>query len=281
MYDFYGVICCERVCAMNFYHLPFSNLSIVRAYNFYGYSLPENTELPYRKVEQFELEYFTKGGGGIVIDGNAIPFPAESVNLRKPGQIVCGLLPYDCCAIHLESTPELDRLLSPLPDKLFPQSPAHMQNLSDQIILDIQLSDASSQLKTAANLYLLLDELVLSAPEQTNIRYRYHPMIKKSIQFICANLDKPIDIVTLARDAQLSKSHFHKLFRECTGTTPNQFALTLKIERCKQLLCYTKQKISEIAASVGFYDHVYFSYVFKHMVGISPSEYRKMNRYFT
>ena len=43
----------------------------------------------------------------------------------------------------------------------------------------------------------------------------------------------------------------------------------------EQMIRTTAMQISEIAASVGFYDYNYFSKVFHRKFGCSPREYRK------
>ena len=40
-----------------------------------------------RMVEHYEVDFFTKGKGMLVIDGKPIEFEEGSVNFRKPGQV--------------------------------------------------------------------------------------------------------------------------------------------------------------------------------------------------
>ena len=49
------------------------------------------------------------------------------------------------------------------------------------------------------------------------------------------------------------------------------------MEYSKLMLTDTKMNISEIANSLGVYDSLYFSRMFKKNTGVSPSEYRKKN----
>ena len=50
-----------------------------------------------------------------------------------------------------------------------------------------------------------------------------------------------------------------------------------KIERAKYLLISTSLKNYEIAETLGYKDHEYFSKVFKKSTGLSPTVYRKEN----
>ena len=187
-------------------------------------------------------------------------------------------MPYNCVVIHLQDCAWLNSLLYRLPDKLFPQNPAEFYEKMTQIIINMQSCDTISRFKTTSLLFSLLNDLINAMPDQADLHMGYNPHINKAIKYIYENLDSPINIEQLAHKCDLSKSYFHKAFKESTGLTPNNFILNLKINRCKQLLHLTGMSIGEIAESVGFYDCVYFSYVFKRITKMSPSQYRKKMR---
>lgn len=251
-----------------------SQLQITSIYSFSGYSLAPDTPMPLRTVKDYEIEYFTRGGGGILIGRNVVSFPAHTINLRKPGQKVQGILPYDCLSLHLAPSRVLDELLSSLPDRLFPQNPAQIQTWFHNLMICLHMHDNASRLKATSNLYLILNELTLAAPEPLESPFYSNPHVAKAIRLIYQNIDQPLQTIQLAEQLGISKSHFQKLFKDCTGMTPKQFILSLKIERSKQLLQLTNETIGTIAAGVGFLDQVYFSYVFKHLTGMTPSKYR-------
>jgi len=91
-----------------------------------------------------------------------------------------------------------------------------------------------------------------------------------------ARIHEQLDLETLASSANLSKFHFVKKYKELTGTTPINHFIHLKIERACHLLDITTQSINEISFSVGYEDAYYFSRIFKKIMGISPSQYRRM-----
>lgn len=76
----------------------------------------------------------------------------------------------------------------------------------------------------------------------------------------------------------ISVSRFNHLFRECVGQSPYAYYLNLRIENAVNLLENTEIKIKEIAEKCGFEDPLYFAQVFKRIKGLTPSEYRKLNR---
>lgn len=91
-----------------------------------------------------------------------------------------------------------------------------------------------------------------------------------------ARAHEQLDLDTLAEAANLSKFHFIKKYKELTGTTPINHFIHLKIERACHLLDVTTTSINEISFAVGYEDAYYFSRIFKKIMGISPSQYRRM-----
>jgi len=91
-----------------------------------------------------------------------------------------------------------------------------------------------------------------------------------------ANLHQQLDLDSLAALVNLSKYHFAKRYKGLTGTSAINHFINLKIEHACQLLDISGQSVSEIGYAVGYDDAYYFSRIFKKVMGISPTEYRKM-----
>ena len=88
------------------------------------------------------------------------------------------------------------------------------------------------------------------------------------------HLGKRIPVETLARRAHLSVPRFHAVFRQGTGTSPQQYILRMRIRKAQELLIRTDLSVAEIAASVGQPDALFFSRIFKKKCGVSPRQYR-------
>ena len=102
------------------------------------------------------------------------------------------------------------------------------------------------------------------------------PTIAESAKkFIHENLDKKITIKDVCGEVGCSKSTLVASFKKEFGTTVNAAITDAKLELAKKLLSSDKLSINEIAQLTGFYDQSYFSKVFSHECGVSPSEYRK------
>lgn len=81
-------------------------------------------------------------------------------------------------------------------------------------------------------------------------------------------------LATLACDANLSPYHFLRCFRQVTGLTPHQFVLRTRLQRAAMRLRTSSEAISTIVFDEGFNDLSTFNRRFRHLMGMSPGEYR-------
>jgi len=89
------------------------------------------------------------------------------------------------------------------------------------------------------------------------------------------NYGTDIDISEYAAECNISTSRFLHLFKESTGTSPQNYIISIRIKKACELLENTDLSILKVAEQVGICDQNYFSRLFKKHMGISPSEYRK------
>jgi AraC-like DNA-binding protein len=73
----------------------------------------------------------------------------------------------------------------------------------------------------------------------------------------------------------LSRSHFYQVFKDCTGVSPYQYHLQLRIRRATELLRGSALSVKQIAAILKFNSAYQFSKTFKKKTGVSPSQCRR------
>ena len=74
----------------------------------------------------------------------------------------------------------------------------------------------------------------------------------------------------------ISGTYFRKIFQANYSVTPQKYILSKRLAHAKNIIDNGDyDTISEIAASVGYSDPLYFSRAFKKKYGISPSQYSK------
>jgi len=100
--------------------------------------------------------------------------------------------------------------------------------------------------------------------------------ITRAVATIRAKYPERIGNATLAREAGLHPSAFIRLFRQCTGHTPLQHLVNLRLEEACTLLHYDEASLDEIAAKTGFGERGYFTRVFTRGMNCSPARYRKL-----
>lgn len=86
---------------------------------------------------------------------------------------------------------------------------------------------------------------------------------------------EPLDVAALARIAHVSKAHFIRTFRAVFGETPNRYLQRRRVERAMFLLRETDRSITDICIAVGFTSLGTFSRMFRVVVGVAPSEFRR------
>lgn len=85
----------------------------------------------------------------------------------------------------------------------------------------------------------------------------------------------PNPVAMLASRSGLTERGFLRRFRQATGLSPIEYVQTLRIEEAKHLLETTGLALEEIAEQVGYVEPASFRRLFRKMVGISPSAYRR------
>ncbi len=99
--------------------------------------------------------------------------------------------------------------------------------------------------------------------------------IAKARKFIHANLDQPLPLGQVARQAGLSESHFCRLFKDATGLTLTDYVNRCRVEWAKRELLKPGARVSEIAFQVGYQSLSQFNRSFARIVGQSPTLYRR------
>ncbi len=122
----------------------------------------------------------------------------------------------------------------------------------------------------------LADIFINASCSSRDNRFGIPPLrLARVVERIRKNLDKPLEVGELSGLAEMSQSHFSKLFKHSTDLTPHQFILRERINRSKELLYQGKSKIVDIALEVGFQSQAHFTTVFGSLVGMTPRQFQR------
>lgn len=98
--------------------------------------------------------------------------------------------------------------------------------------------------------------------------------IPRVVACINADLDQQLLMDKLAGIANLSASHFARLFRETPGMTAHAHVMRQRIDCANRGMSETSDPITSIALASGFGFSAHFATVLRAHVGVSPSDYR-------
>lgn len=101
------------------------------------------------------------------------------------------------------------------------------------------------------------------------------PKLKRAMEYINANLAEDVHLKAIAKELDLSSSHFAHEFRNSTGQTPYQYLLEQRIAKAKQLLRMTDLPVQFVSGQAGFQSSVNFVRAFRQRTGYTPEAWRK------
>lgn len=106
-------------------------------------------------------------------------------------------------------------------------------------------------------------------------KYNHPQWFVDMLAYIDSNTGSDITVEFLASNANMSESHFYKVFKEYTGFSPHQYLIKVRIQHAQTLLTTTDQQIKSIARTVGFNSVNHFIHHFKRLTGSTPVKYRE------
>ncbi|MEH3035749.1 MAG: AraC family transcriptional regulator [Sphingomonas adhaesiva] len=101
--------------------------------------------------------------------------------------------------------------------------------------------------------------------------YRIHQIMNE----ILARPEAEHSLEALARQAELTPSHFCRVFKKATGTTPHQYVMKARLDRAQELLGGSDLPIAAIADQLGFTSQSHFTRAFRQYAGQTPSGWRQ------
>lgn len=150
---------------------------------------------------------------------------------------------------------------------LKPVVPSKFLNLLNS--LHIKLNNRNSTINSDTN------------PEEKAVSNKLTSISEKLVydieQYVKNNITKDLCISAICNHFAISQPYLSKIFKKHKDCTYNDYIISIKIGKAKQLLKDQPDfLISTIAELSGFTDQFYFSKVFKSIENTTPSEYRQM-----
>jgi AraC family transcriptional regulator len=98
--------------------------------------------------------------------------------------------------------------------------------------------------------------------------------LRRVTERMAAQIDQEFCLSQLALEADMSVSHFSRLFKKATSFSPSQYFIQLRVQEAQRLLRETDRSVIDVGLDVGYSSPSHFAQVFRRAVGVSPTEYR-------
>lgn len=131
-------------------------------------------------------------------------------------------------------------------------------------------------IQTAADPAACTEQLtacLLSLLRETASKRDIAELVEEMARYLDANYHMPITVESLAKQYGFVPKYLNKVFRQYKGARPAEYLLDLRIRRARHMLETVPEiLVKDVAASVGYSDHHYFSKVFHRATGLWPTE---------
>ncbi len=231
----------------------------------------EQTSIEYMKniLEENAQEHFPAGELRNLVSSIADGGGKSAAIAAKMLESTWAAVNYDC----LKTAYIFNNVISKLIDTIVHDYP-WLQKLSEiSETCRIDLSDCAELSDIKSRLVWVVSEIT-STIGKFELEIDNNMMIKNACKIILENVDTEISLNKIAKKLFISRSYLSMLFKEKTGQNVIDYITFVKIERAKKLLADLSMKNYEIAAKLGYCEE-YFTKLFKKIVGMTPTSYRR------
>jgi AraC family transcriptional regulator len=231
-----------------------------------------------RHMRDFEFVWIVAGDCLYTVDDQAVPCPANTVVLCRPGCVDSFTWDPDKPTRHAYFHFDLRRAPSHWPDR-------HDWPIARQLTeRDIVLPMFRYMLNCDRSLWPLSAEHMLTAwvLGQTQSREvapaAHAEPVARALDFIHKHVlmspERVLTLHDLADAALVTPEHLCRLFKSATGRSPVETVRLARLDRALELLARSNYSIAQIAHRTGFASPFHFSRTFKSAFGKSPMQIR-------
>ena len=229
----------------------------------------------------YQLLYVAAGKAYFQFEGEYMEVPAGHIVLYRPGTVQ--YYEYfledqpEICWIHFtgsEAGQLMDRIGFDRAHVVSCDNTANCMDIFKHIIQELQLKRPCYEELLELYFRQLLTEIQRSHLENLSTRYKHSKKIEEIVHYFNEAYAQDICIEDYAANRHMSVCWLIRIFKRYMGITPLQYIASVRINKAKELLEGTDYSIQEIGNIVGYDNPLYFSRIFKKLVGCSPSQYR-------
>ncbi|MBQ6232352.1 MAG: helix-turn-helix domain-containing protein [Clostridia bacterium] len=231
--------------------------------------------------DHYIIHYITHGRGQYYVGNKTIPLEKGDAFLIKPYERICYQAdvddPYLYYWVGFNGTEAENLLLKSGFDShhltIHYDKDDRVKSIMKQIS-ETKLLLPSQEYSLIGLLYQFFALLIEnnSAYDHTHIDENH---LYAAICYIRTQIANPsLSVQQIADTIGVHRSHLYRVFQSTTNQSVQEYILSLRFDKAKQLLLHTSYPIIDISATCGFTDPSHFSVLFKKKVGMSPRKYR-------
>ena len=138
-----------------------------------------------------------------------------------------------------------------------------------------QRSTSQSELVASTAIISILTELILKNADSSGEHKAMPRYLDGIIERINTGYAGLITLDKLASEFNVSKFHLSREFKKYTGYSPNEYLISVRINRAKELLRRTSYSVNEISQLTGCGDVNHFIQLFKSREKTTPAAFRR------
>jgi AraC family transcriptional activator of pobA len=243
---------------------------------------------PHRHIALHQFICVTEGGGGCVMDGEAMQIEAGSM-VNIPNGVIhefhfrAGTDGY-VVTVAVQEMPEVMRMSVANPTRLIRPFVIPMNNRVASLFPAIEAEVASSEVYHTPALRALAMLIAIEAVRQDQ-RSRESdsgggtsPPMARFLPLIREHLRDGWTVSEFAAAASVSRVHLNRLCQKAMGCSCRELIENVRFQEACRLLTYSEMPVTKIGFELGFDDPSYFSRAFRRKLGETPSRYRQQRQ---
>lgn len=137
--------------------------------------------------------------------------------------------------------------------------------------------------KTEPIIKLIQYEIVGNRPSSESLRYLFYYLYDKlaeevelpTVDYIREHYGGDLTVQELAEIENYNVSYYTYLFQKQMGCVPREYIRRVRIEKAKEILLFTRNRVIDVAIQVGYSNPSAFIRVFRESTGMTPMQYRQ------
>lgn len=154
----------------------------------------------------------------------------------------------------------------------FPDELIHRADLSKLTIMG-----AHGSWREAMDFFRELSKVIF-IESKAEMEQEENVVVSRIQKYVQDHLDGDLSLIRIGDFVGHNSKYLSRLYKKITGEDLSNYISRTKLDRAKLMLKETNMKIYEVSSAVGFLSEPYFYRFFRKATGMTPLEYREINK---